>query len=225
MSNIIDKNKYLAFVILIGGKSNRFGTDKGIFEFLGKPLISYQLEILSQFNHDIFLVANSQQQIQNYINKINYEQVTAFILDDKTLIQNDHIRSPMIGMYSAFKELNKFGYKKAFTLSCDMPLIKSEVIEVVLKYSRNYDCCIPKWENNYLEPLFAIYPIDKALQKITKNLEKNIFKLIKILDNTWNIRYISIENEIQPLDKDLFTFVNINAIFDVKKLTEIYQNK
>ena len=70
MSNISNKNKSLAFVILVGGKSTRFGEDKGIFEFLGKPLISYQIEVLSQFNHDIFIVAYSQIQIQEYIERI-----------------------------------------------------------------------------------------------------------------------------------------------------------
>ena len=39
------KSQNIAFIVLIGGKSTRFGSDKGIFEFLGKPLLSYQLEI------------------------------------------------------------------------------------------------------------------------------------------------------------------------------------
>ena len=131
MSNISGRNKSLAFVILVGGKSARFGEDKGIFEFLGKPLISYQIEVLSQINHDIFIVAYSQNQIQEYIEKLNYEKIMAFILDDRDLVQDKDIRTPMIGMYSAFKELDKLGYEKAFVLSCDMPLIILEVVEYV----------------------------------------------------------------------------------------------
>jgi len=61
----------LAILILIGGKSERFKSDKGLFEFLGKPLISYQLDILSKLDYNIFLVANSKKQVQNYINKID----------------------------------------------------------------------------------------------------------------------------------------------------------
>ncbi|MBY9013150.1 MAG: NTP transferase domain-containing protein, partial [Candidatus Lokiarchaeota archaeon] len=44
--------KNLAILILVGGKSVRFGSDKGIFEFQGKPLVSYQLETLNLFRYD-----------------------------------------------------------------------------------------------------------------------------------------------------------------------------
>ena len=63
---ISKKSKNLAIVILIGGKSSRFGKDKGLFKFHGKPLISYQLETLKQVNHDIFLISNSKEQVQKY---------------------------------------------------------------------------------------------------------------------------------------------------------------
>ncbi|MFX0049049.1 MAG: NTP transferase domain-containing protein, partial [Candidatus Hermodarchaeota archaeon] len=46
----------------MGGKSTRFGSDKGIFNFRGKALIDYQLETLFPLNYDIFLVANSTEQ-------------------------------------------------------------------------------------------------------------------------------------------------------------------
>ncbi len=225
MSNISGRNKYLAFVILIGGKSTRFGTDKGLFEFLGKPLITYQLEVLSQFNHDIYVVAYSQKQVQAYINKIDYRKITAFILDDREHIQEKNIRSPMIGMFSAFRELDKLGYYKAFTLSCDLPLIKPEIVELLITQAKKYDCCLPQWNNNYIEPLFAIYPVKKALQKIRENLKNRTFKLTNNLDKNWNIRYISIENEIQIIDEKLLTFININNHVDIEKLMELNQNK
>ncbi len=224
MSNTSGRNKYLAFIILIGGKSTRFGTDKGLYEFLGKPLIMYQLEVLSQFNYDIYVGAHSQKQVQKYVNNIDYRNITAFILDDREYIQEKNVRSPLIGIYSAFKEIEKLGYKKAFTLSCDLPLIKSEVVELLITQANNVDCCVPRWNNNYLEPLFAIYPVAKALQKIKENLNNQTYKLLKILDKSWNIKYISIEKEIQPLDKKLLTFININSTVDIEKLLEIYHN-
>lgn len=224
MSKLSDQKKSLAFVILIGGKSQRFGSDKGLYQFNGKPLIMYQLEILSQFHHDIFMVAHSQKQVQNYVNNIDYRHITAFILDDEKIIQDKNIRSPMIGMFSAFTELKKLGYERAFTLSCDMPLIKFESIEILIKKAENYDFCIPKWNNSYLEPLFAIYPIEKSLIKLRENLKKNTYKLLNIIDKKWKINYVSIEDEIQPKDKNLLTFININNPLDIQKLMKLYQN-
>ncbi|MHA1525726.1 MAG: molybdenum cofactor guanylyltransferase [Promethearchaeota archaeon] len=223
MSNISSRNKSLAFVILVGGKSARFGEDKGIFEFLGKPLISYQIEVLSQFNHDIFIVAYSQNQIQEYIEKINYKNIMAFILDDRDLVQDKNIRTPMIGMYSAFKELDKLGYEKAFLLSCDMPLINLDVVELLIKQSEGYDCCIPKWKSNYMEPLFAIYPVKKALKSSETNLKNEIYKMLKIIEENWNTNYISVDDDIQPLDNNFLTFINVNSPIDLEKLFEMYQ--
>ena len=157
-------NKYLAFAILIGGKSTRFGADKGLFQLKGKRLIDYQLEVLTQFENDIFLVANNKSQVQSYIDKIDFRKITGFIVDDYDYNLEPNIRSPMLGLYSAFKELKKLNYDKLFTLSCDNPLIKKEVIEFLIQEGDFYDCVVPQWKNQFTEPLFAIYPIEKAFQ-------------------------------------------------------------
>ena len=70
---------------MIGGKSTRFGSDKGLFKFQGKSLVDYQLDTLSRFEYDIFLVANSKQQVQHYINEIDVKKVMGFVIDDDDL--------------------------------------------------------------------------------------------------------------------------------------------
>ncbi len=221
----INVKKDLAFVILIGGLSARFGSDKGIFEFLGKPLISYQIETLSKYNHPIFLVANSQEQVQEYINKIDIKKIMAFILDDMEIIEDDSLRTPMIGAYSAFKELNKLEYEKAFVFSCDAPLIKFDIVELLIKKSEGFDCCIPKWDNGFLEPLFAIYSVKDALLKAKESLENKTYKLLNLFDANWKINYISVENDIKPLDRELTSFININGPIDIEKLLNYHQLK
>lgn len=212
MSSITDKSKYLAVSILIGGKSTRFGSDKGLFEYLGKSLISYQLDILSQGDYDIFLVANSRKQVQNYINRIDIAKITAFIIDDNNITPDLKSRTPMKGLYSTSRELKKLGYDKTFVLACDNPFIRINVIELLISQSKGYDCCIPQWSNGFVEPLFAIYSIKKLFNKVKFNLENNNLKLSNLLDNNWNINYLSIEDRIKPIDKNLRTFININTL-------------
>jgi len=225
MFDVSERNKSLAFMILIGGRSTRFGSDKGIFEFMAKPLISYQLEIISQFNYDIFLVAHSQLQVHAYLEKIDFTQIMAFIIDDRKILAEKSVHSPMIGIYSGFKELRSLGYEKAFVLSCDMPLIKYEVVRLLLKTIKGYDCCIPRWNNGYLEPLFAIYPVNKAFEKAKYNLENEVYKLIRLLEEDWKINYIPVEKEIQRLDEKLLTFINLNGPVDLEKLIKMYSQK
>ncbi len=224
MSKENSSKEKLAFIILIGGKSARFGSDKGLFKFKEKPLISYQLETLSSFNRNIFLVARSHQQVQAYIDKIDIEKIMAFIIDDKELIDDESLYSPMIGIYSGLKELERLEYEKAFIFSCDIPLIKIEIIDLLLSKSEDNDCCIPKWNNGFLEPLFAIYPVKEAFIECKKNLKNKSYKLTNILNKNWKINYISIEDSIQALDEKLITFININGPIDIEKLIKFYDN-
>jgi molybdopterin-guanine dinucleotide biosynthesis protein A len=220
---ITKKSKDLAIVILIGGKSKRFGSDKGIFEYNGKPLISYQLETLSRFDKDIFLVANSPGQVQNYLNKIDVQKIIAFIIDEKQRSSDNDLRTPMIGLFSAFNELDKLGYKKVLALSCDTPLIKEEVIGYLLGNCKQFDCCIPQWSNGFLEPLFAIYPVKKGIISAKNSIKNHSYKLSNLLRSTWEIKYIPIEKDIKALDEDLITFLNINEKLDLEKLRNVWE--
>ena len=210
--------------ILIGGKSTRFGSDKGLYEFKSRPLISYQLDTLSQMRYDIFLIANSAKQVQEYINKLDLNKIMAFIIDDIEFAQDQNLNSPMKGLYTAFKELKKLEYEKVLTLACDTPLIQQNVIELIIEQSKDYDCCIPKWDNGFLEPLFAVYPIKKSYYRAKENLKKGNFKLSSLLNNKWKINYISIENSIKLLDNNLKCFLNINRINDIEELMRIYED-
>ena len=220
----INETKF-SIIILIGGRSRRFGSDKGIFEFLGKPLLLHQLETLSQFERKIYLVAHSKSQVELYQKKIKITKNYPFILDDEELIYEEKVRTPMLGLYSALKVLLDQGYEKAFTLSCDMPLIKKNVIEFLIEQSHGYDCCIPQWNSGFIEPLCAVYPIKEALHQIKINLERKQYKLSNLLDMNWKINYVSIENSIKIFDDKLITFTNINKLNDIKKLTEIYNSQ
>ena len=224
MLKIRNKPKSLAITILIGGKSTRFGSDKGLFEFFGKPLISYQLEILNQLNYDIFLVAHSKNQVSRYIKIIDITKIMAFIIDDNNNISDPTLRSPLLGLYSGFKELNKLGYQKSLVLSCDSPLIQFNVLKFIIKQSNGFDCCILKWKNDFIEPLLAIYPVRKVFYKAKENIEKRNFKLTNLLDSNWNINYLSIEDLIKPLDDKLLTFININKPEDIETLIKGHNN-
>jgi len=209
----------MAFVILIGGRSKRFGSDKGLYIYNGKPLITHQIEKLSNLNYPIFIVANNIEQVQTYIQSIDISKITAFIIDDYDIIESKNIRSPLIGLYTAFKELHHLNYQNAFILSCDNPFFNIEVTKFMMKQFASNDICMPIWDNNYVEPLFAIYKIAPFLKKSKENLNNKCFKLSKLLDQTkMRIQYVSIENQIKSLDDKLESFININKQSDLSNL-------
>jgi len=215
---ISSERKYLAFLLLIGGESKRFGEDKGLFKIGNKRLIEYQIDTLNAFNYDLFLVAHSRRQVKKYINKINYKNITGFIIDESNEFFKQDIRTPMLGLYSSFKELRKHSYQKGFAISCDMPFIHPKVVKFLINQSINYDCCMPIWKNKYIEPLFAIYPVKKGFYSARENLNKKKYKLTNLIRPNWKVNYISVEKTIKEFDKNLLTFININKKEDLEKI-------
>ncbi len=214
-------SKYLAIMILIGGESRRFGLKNIEFEFSGKPLLLYQMETLSKFDNDVFLVAHSPNQVETYYKKFKIDR-NKFIIDDKEIIPYDKIRTPMIGVYSGLKSLNEMGFDKAFVLSCDMPLIKPNVIKYMIEQSESHDCVVPRWKNGYLETLFTIYPVKKSYEKVKQLLEQEIFYLNELIDDQWDINFISVEDSIKPLDANLTSLISINGPIDLEKLIKLF---
>lgn len=219
----MENPKYLAILILVGGKSTRFGTEKAAIAFFGKPLILHQIETLNEFDEDLFLVAHSEEQIFNYRKQIEFPKEITFIVDDREIFKHPKIFKPMLGIYSGLKELMQLTFEKVFLLSCDMPLIKPEIIKLMIKESEGYDCCIPRWNNGFLEPFFAIYPVEKGYYKAKEILTTENYGLYNFVDKNWKINFISVEKSIQPLDKNLVSLININGPIDLAKLIKIYK--
>jgi molybdopterin-guanine dinucleotide biosynthesis protein A len=147
-------------------------------------------------------------------------------LDETTVLKKANVHTPLIGFYTLFKELLKLNdFSKTFIISCDMPLIKPEVIDLLIERSEKFDCVIPKWENGWVEPLFSIYPIKKGLEASKSMLENQEYKLLRLFRDDWNINYLSINEEIQKVDKNLQTFININRQKDLEKMKPYLFNK
>ena len=216
-------SKYLAILILIGGKSARFGTEKAAIEVFGKPLILHQIETLYKLEQNVFLVAHSEEQIFNYSREIEFPKEINFIVDDREIFKHPKIFKPMLGIYSGFKELLGLNFEKAFLLSCDVPLIKADVIELMINESKGYDCCIPRWDNGFLEPFFAIYPVEKGFYKAKEILTTENYGLYNFIDKGWKINYVSVEKFIQPIDRNLVSLININGPIDLVKLVKLYK--
>ena len=57
-------------IILAGGDSKRIGTDKGLLDLNGRPLISYVIESLRPIVDEIIVVVGSEERIPNYRNAV-----------------------------------------------------------------------------------------------------------------------------------------------------------
>lgn len=191
-------------VILVGGKSRRFGSDKFFLSIKGNRIFERTYRILK----DTFLVEpvfiGRQAPLPNY----------QFISD---LIPG---LGPIGGLYTAFKV---FEEDFVFLVACDMPLIKKAVLEYMFE-SLNPEklIYIPKLCNDFIEPLFAFYN-RKLLSKVEENIRNGEFRLRSLIEDSYT-QYLQC-SEIVNLDPELLTFLNINTKSDFDKILEIIEDE
>ena len=93
----------MAGVVLAGGKSRRFGSDKRIAKFNGKPLIIQAYETLSDVVHDVYLSVDAGFLLEE-VNGLHIDSVPSL---PKNHVITDQVsdQGPLGGIYSAMNTL------------------------------------------------------------------------------------------------------------------------
>jgi molybdopterin-guanine dinucleotide biosynthesis protein A len=177
--------------ILAGGKSRRMGQDKTFLEFNGVPMIHRVINAIKPYIDDMVIIANDPEER---------------LLDIGIPVHEDKIRGmgPLSGLYTAFEVT---GATQLLLAACDMPMIKPEIIELLISY--------PDWRGDALIPvadgreqgLLAIYrrgAIEKVREKIeSQSIQFDEFRIG--LEKT-----LIDEEKIKLLNPDFQSFMNMN---------------
>ena len=180
-------------IILAGGKSSRMGTDKGLQELCGKPLINYAIQSLSGLCSTI-LISTSSDAYQSFGYKTVADEIPGI--------------GPMGGIYSALKQ-SKTDIN--LVLSCDLPFVSKELLSFILKNSEGYQVAVPWQGNQHYEPLCGFYHLS-ILEQISLYIQNNNYKLPDIFEK------ISINRLVINKESDFYTeelFLNVNSKHDL----------
>lgn len=190
-------------IVLAGGKSLRMGKDKGRIELAGKPLVSYAIEVLKPLCDTILISSNSE----------DYESFGY-------PVQKDIISDcgPMGGIYSSL--LHSSSHLN-LVLSCDMPLVSSDLIKYIIDNLDDRKISIPVHGEIFLEPLCACYPFE-MIPYIEKFIEEKNLKLIDLIEAAPS-KKIRLDSRLQFYHPDLF--LNINRPGDLEKASLILQKQ
>ena len=182
-------------VILAGGKSSRFGSNKALAMVDGKPLIQHVADLISSLFAECLLVTNTPAE---------YEFLSLPMTHDRY-----RDSGPLAGIHAALLQIST---PRAFVVACDMPNLSPELIQYVCNINeQEYDVIIPSLEKG-LEPLFGIYH-KKSLAVIESYLQQKDFKIISVLEDL-QVRRVS-EKEILSIAEDFDCFKNINRPADL----------
>lgn len=187
----------VAGVILAGGKSSRFGSNKALALHQGTALIQNITRRLADLFPETLLITNTPEDY-------------AF-LGWPMAADQYHNCGPLAGIHAALRTVSQ---PRAFVCGCDMPLLNPNLIRFLCELDGDHDVVLP-WLPEGPEPLYAVYS-KKAMPVIEENLAQKQCK-IGMLYEKLRIRKVSAE-EILKILPDLTTFHNINHQHDLARL-------
>ena len=184
--------------ILAGGKSKRFGGNKFLVDFKGKPLIAHVFERVKSLFDRVYLVVKDRTPFEGILKDV-------VILED----ERKDVFTPLAGIETALMHIES---PYVFVVSGDMPFIREEDIKRLLSYiPQGWEAIVPKTDKG-LEPLFSVYSrgclsyVKRALDRGEKRVN-SFFENIRVLylESGWNEK----------------TFLNVNTQEDLERLKEM----
>ena len=151
------KNSFFDVIILAGGESKRFGSDKCCFEFNGKKFLE---RVAENFDNPI-IVTNKKRNIKIGIEVIDYER-----------------KGPVNAVKLALPYIKK---EKVFITGCDFPYITRRLAEFVC--SKEAEISII--EEKEVQPLLACYSTSLIRENIDK--VKTLYELINYAKSVYFI--------------------------------------
>jgi len=184
-------------VILAGGSSSRFGTNKSLALFRQEPLIRHVAKCLETIFPERLLVTNEPDTF-------------AFLNWPMT---GDLFREcgPLAGIHAALKKIKT---EQGFIIACDMPLLKTEFISSLCNLAGDWEAALP-WPPSGPEPLHAVYR-RKANDLLESQLNRGNYKIVKVVESL-RLRTVDLE-ELKSMGGDMSVFYNINQKKDLEEL-------
>lgn len=198
----------VTIAILAGGGSSRFGSEKSLALFKGKPLVTHMISIAKALASHVIIVASNDSQ-QTSLSEVVTD--IDIVLDDDA-----SEKCALNGAITAF-EHSESDY--TLLLPVDTPLASKELLETILNLREGHGAVVPAWPNGYVEPLHSVYSTEHAYNKGIEVMETGQKRMQHLLDSLTNVLYVQTEI-LKMFDEHLQTFANANTPNELKRLAE-----
>jgi molybdopterin-guanine dinucleotide biosynthesis protein A len=196
--------------ILVGGGSTRFGRDKALVEFDGKPMLTRMIQLMQSTGGKVKLVALPGK----------YESHGVEIVADQWPGEG-----PLGGIITALEEAAKTSNKREWNVivSCDMPFLTSDWLEFMRRRAAESKAQVVLPHSTLgPEPLCACYRTDAAsalraafesgIRKVTEGLKQ---VSTEVLD----------EKDWKRFDNAGRLFWNMNTLADYEKARRVLESE
>jgi molybdopterin-guanine dinucleotide biosynthesis protein A len=198
LKNIDPSLRGITGVILAGGKSTRYGTNKAFAEVQGVRLIERTIRVMGSVCPRLLLVTNTPAE---------YAYLQLPMVED--LIKG---LGPLGGIYTGLEVIED---ENGLFVACDMPFLREDLLRYLVTLRGDFDAVVPRidW---MVEPLHALYT-KKCLPSLRKFIRSQELQILKFFQKI-RVRYLE-EEEIRKVDPDLKSFFNINRPEDLERIS------
>ena len=182
--------KGITGIVLAGGKSSRFGSNKALIEINGVRLIERVIKVMASVFQRVILITNTPQEYA-YLQLPMHEDLIKGL-------------GPLGGILTGLEAISD---EAGFFVACDMPFLNSGLFRHMVVLRNDFDAVVPRvgWRIETLNTLYT----KKALPAIKDLIESRDYQVIKFFDKI-RVRYLE-EHEIRAFDPDLKSFFNVNS--------------
>ncbi|MEE8355649.1 MAG: molybdenum cofactor guanylyltransferase [Candidatus Bathyarchaeia archaeon] len=200
-----------AAIILAGGDSTRMKRDKGLMDLAGEPMVRRVVDGVSGAVDEVIVVVGTVEQHREY----------SRVLGGRAEILTDVYRdgSPLVGAITGFQRARG---EYALITACDMPFVSPDVIRWLFTEAEGHDGATFEWPNGWIEPFFAIYPVEPSLRIARVLFEEKNMRLRMVLRRLPDVKYIPMD-ALRERDPELLTFFDVDteeAIVEAEKIME-----
>ncbi|TET09060.1 MAG: molybdenum cofactor guanylyltransferase [Candidatus Thorarchaeota archaeon] len=185
--------------ILAGGSAKRFGSEKALAEFQGRPLIAHMVDVAQKLSSEIMIVVSDETQEEN---------LRGIVSDVRIVVDPpSEIKSALAGALTAFEYTLT---SHVLLLPIDTPLANTELLKMLIRMSPGHGAVVPAWPSGYIEPLHSVYLAEHAYFHGLKVMAEGLHRMRALLDRLHSVLFVSTET-LKQFDSDLNTFTNINT--------------
>ncbi len=181
-------------LVLAGGKSRRFGSDKASALLAGRPLLQWVASTLAEVCGALVVVSARGQQLPAFD-----VAIPVTVVED--LYEG---KGPLAGLVTGFAAA---GEGVCFATSCDAPLLRPELVLLLAAAAEGHDIACP-YVNGFLQPLVAAYRAETCLPVFRDFVEREQLKITPAFGPLDAV--IVREPQIRTVDPELESFLNAN---------------
>lgn len=198
---------HVSLIVLAGGVSNRFGTDKALLDVGGVALISRVIGRASLVAEETIVVVNSHQRAADV--------GAASGTGSHVVVDSFTGSGPLVGVATGLQHARG---ELAVVLASDLPFVSPKVLEALLRLcSREVEAAVPRWPNGFIEPLHAVYRTEPSLRAAVRTLDEGGARMMSMIEKLTHVVWPS-TLDLGRFDPLLLTFLNVNRREDLEKI-------